>query len=317
MAFVLAVRSFARWPVDAFVTHIDTSKEVQTIYWIQGNAIGRLTATGSGDTPTLSAAVHSLSSPASVDLGGTIVDERLGPPEVRRSASLRFGDGDEIAVDAAACTNQHCRDALTSSSTVCSMRSPSMRSYSQETMGTTTLTTSLVGPPSVGILGGGSGWRAEHIVRRSSLWFGSPLESPVQSSQRQTRGATKGATSGVALGPLEPHQHDCPRDHPYRSYRPADRDGLLLDRIWQPLREPEGEGLQGRAAFRGSARRASVRSSCELLCTHPVTSARHPSKDDGPTTEDALSAQVAALAPRRDRDSLGTGGILATPGGTD
>jgi hypothetical protein len=83
---------------------------VQTIYWIQGNAIGRLTATGSGDTPTLSGAVHSLSSLASVDLGGTIVDERLGPPEVRRSATLRFGDGDEIAVDAAACTNQHCRD---------------------------------------------------------------------------------------------------------------------------------------------------------------------------------------------------------------
>jgi hypothetical protein len=26
MAFVLAVRSFARWPVDAFVTHIDTHK---------------------------------------------------------------------------------------------------------------------------------------------------------------------------------------------------------------------------------------------------------------------------------------------------
>ena len=45
--------------------------------------------------------------------------------------------------------------ALTSSSTVCSMRSPSMRSYSQETMGTTTRTTSLVGPPSVGILDGG------------------------------------------------------------------------------------------------------------------------------------------------------------------
>jgi hypothetical protein len=110
MAFVLAVRSFTRWPVDAFVTHIDTSKEVQTIYWIQGNAIGRLTATGSGDTPTLSGAVHSLSSLASVDLGGTLVDERLGPPEVRRAATLRFGDGDEIAVDSAACTNQHCRD---------------------------------------------------------------------------------------------------------------------------------------------------------------------------------------------------------------
>src|SRR3981189_87674 len=129
---------------------------------------------------------------------------------------------------------------------------------------------------------GGSGWRAEHIVRRSSLWFGSSLESPVQSSQRQTRGATKGATSGVALGPLEPHQHDCPRDHPYRSYRPADRDVLRLDRIWPPLREPEREGLQGRAAFRGSARRASVRSSCELLCTHPVTSAPPPKQDDGP-----------------------------------
>jgi len=110
MAFVVAVRSFTRWPVDAFVTHIDTSSELQTIYWIQGNSIGRLTATGTGDTPTLSGAVHSLSSLASVDLGGTIVDERLGPPEVRRAATLRFRDGDEIAVDAAASTNQHWRD---------------------------------------------------------------------------------------------------------------------------------------------------------------------------------------------------------------
>jgi hypothetical protein len=110
MAFVLAMRSFTRWPVDAFATHIDSSKEVQTVYWIQGNAIGRLTATGSGDTPTLSGAVHSLLSLASVDLAGTIVDERFGPPEVRRAATLRFQDGDEIPVDVAACTNQHCRD---------------------------------------------------------------------------------------------------------------------------------------------------------------------------------------------------------------
>ncbi len=54
--------------------------------------------------------MHSLSSLASVDLGGTIVDERFGPPEVRRAATLRFRDGDELAVDVAACTNQHCRD---------------------------------------------------------------------------------------------------------------------------------------------------------------------------------------------------------------
>jgi hypothetical protein len=43
-------------------------------------------------------------------LAGTIVDERFGPPEVRRAATLRFQDGDEIPVDVAACTNQHCRD---------------------------------------------------------------------------------------------------------------------------------------------------------------------------------------------------------------
>src|ERR1700687_1592307 len=39
---------------------------------------------------------------------------------------------------------------------------------------------------------GGCGWRAEHMLRRSSLWFGSSLESPVQSSQRQTREQPRG-----------------------------------------------------------------------------------------------------------------------------
>ena len=111
LAFVLALQGFIRWPPDAFTVDRDQRNKVQTLYWIQGDAIGQLTAEGDDDSPTITGALRSLGEIETVYVGAKIIDNRdFGPGEVRRAITVRFRSGDEIKVDVASYANQHLRD---------------------------------------------------------------------------------------------------------------------------------------------------------------------------------------------------------------
>jgi hypothetical protein len=75
-AFALAVHSFTRWPVDAFAVERDQNGRLRTVCWIQGNALGQLTADGDDDSPTINGAVLSIAKIDAVQLAGACPESR-------------------------------------------------------------------------------------------------------------------------------------------------------------------------------------------------------------------------------------------------
>ncbi|MEE6167672.1 MULTISPECIES: hypothetical protein [unclassified Mycolicibacterium] len=122
LAFVLAVGSVVRWPVDAFKFEHNADRDDERIfYWIQGNAIGKLTARGDSDSPAISAIIHPVSEINNVVVLAKRVDQGLGPGEIRRAITVSFveqigTEGSEsesalsITIDAANETNPNARD---------------------------------------------------------------------------------------------------------------------------------------------------------------------------------------------------------------
>ncbi|MGV0720647.1 hypothetical protein ABQF17_17500 [Mycolicibacterium elephantis] len=107
---MLAIRRYVAWPADAFAVEV-ADNTVRTLYWLQGKAIGQLTAEGDTDNATLSGVLHSTDEVAGVTLGGTLVDDqRFGPGDVHRALIIRFRSGHELSVDVSACRNEHLRN---------------------------------------------------------------------------------------------------------------------------------------------------------------------------------------------------------------
>lgn len=77
LEFVLAIRSFTRWPVDAFAVDVDQQRNVQTFYWLQGGSIGRLTATREDDNPNYAGVVRPVSAVTALTLFAKVIDENL------------------------------------------------------------------------------------------------------------------------------------------------------------------------------------------------------------------------------------------------
>ncbi|UUO03607.1 hypothetical protein M4D79_11945 [Mycolicibacterium novocastrense] len=110
LAFALAIHSFVNWPPDAFSTEVK-NQYVQTLYWVQGDAVGYRSPRATKKIPYCGGELRSVADIENVTLGAKIVDNRgFGPGEVRRVVEVKFKSGEEIKIDVAACTNQHQRN---------------------------------------------------------------------------------------------------------------------------------------------------------------------------------------------------------------
>jgi hypothetical protein len=101
--FALAVRSFTRWPVDAWAGVRDANGRLRTLYWIQGNTLGQLTAEGDEDNLTIAGAVQPISKISAVRIAGQVNDDDLSAGQARRAVTVKVSGGDDITVDVAEC----------------------------------------------------------------------------------------------------------------------------------------------------------------------------------------------------------------------
>lgn len=108
--FLVAIKAFAGWPVDAFAIGAPQG-ELTSLYWIRGNLLGRLDADGDSDDPVISGSVFPLSRIAAVELGAEVVDtsgfQEFG--EARRSISVKIEGSVPITIDVAKCKNDQSR----------------------------------------------------------------------------------------------------------------------------------------------------------------------------------------------------------------
>jgi hypothetical protein len=81
----------------------------QSVAWVQGNAIGIITATGNFDQPTLKGTVRSVRAVASVDFEPRYIDG-FNRSQVDRSMTLVFNTGEPIVVDVGRFVAPHYRD---------------------------------------------------------------------------------------------------------------------------------------------------------------------------------------------------------------
>jgi hypothetical protein len=88
--FLMAIRAFTRWPVDAFSYEINTERHERKLYWLQGNALGWLGAVGQTESPTISGLVRPVGEISRVTLLGTVVGLASGPGEVNRVLAISF-----------------------------------------------------------------------------------------------------------------------------------------------------------------------------------------------------------------------------------
>jgi len=105
---LLALKSLTAWPVDAFAVDLKDSRD-QSVVWIQGNAIGILTATDNFDAPTLKAVVRPVRTIISVDVEPRFID-RHPSASVDRNVAVVFTSGEPIKLDVGKFAAAHYRD---------------------------------------------------------------------------------------------------------------------------------------------------------------------------------------------------------------
>jgi hypothetical protein len=105
---VLALKSLTAWPVTAFAVDLKDTRD-QSVVWVEGNAIGMLTATDNFDQPTLKAVVRPVRAIVSVDVEPRYI-ERDSSSSVDLSVTVVFTSGEPIKVDVGKFVARHYRD---------------------------------------------------------------------------------------------------------------------------------------------------------------------------------------------------------------
>lgn len=107
-AYVEFFAEAMRWPVSAFAprTLSGVSHEVT---WLKGDVIGRAKCETSDQAPDVKATVHPLSTVSRLDLGATVRDDGLSP-DITRSLTVHFVDGEPLTIDLARFTVWRQRD---------------------------------------------------------------------------------------------------------------------------------------------------------------------------------------------------------------
>jgi len=106
IGLVAAVRSFTSGPIDAFAVDIDNGK-VETVYWLQGEAIGRLTV----HREQTAGVVWPVSAVRAVKLSAHGTGDHFRPQELARSISISFGDGNDAKINPGAHRTRYLRDS--------------------------------------------------------------------------------------------------------------------------------------------------------------------------------------------------------------
>jgi hypothetical protein len=101
-----AVRSFTSGPVEAFAVDIDNGN-VETVYWLQGDAIGRLTV----HREQTAGMVWPVSAVRAVKLSAHRTGDHFRPQELVRSISISFADGNDASINPRAHQTRYLRDS--------------------------------------------------------------------------------------------------------------------------------------------------------------------------------------------------------------
>jgi hypothetical protein len=104
-AFALAIRSFTSWPPDAWAVDIDHGK-VETVYWLQGESIGWLTA----HRERITGAMCPATSVRQVKLLAQVTGDDVRPGEAVRSISISFANGNDVSISPGAYDSHYLRD---------------------------------------------------------------------------------------------------------------------------------------------------------------------------------------------------------------
>jgi hypothetical protein len=88
--FLMAIRAYTRWPVDAFSYEINNDRHERKLYWLQGNALGWLSVVGQTDTPVISGLIRPVTDIGRVTLLGSVDGAADGPGAVKRVLSISF-----------------------------------------------------------------------------------------------------------------------------------------------------------------------------------------------------------------------------------
>lgn len=104
--FALAVRSFTRWPVDAWAGVLDECGRLRTLYWIQGNTLGQMFAEGDEDSLTVSGTVQLISNIRAVRIAAQVSLDDYGAGRGRRAVTIEVSDGQGITLDVGNCTGR-------------------------------------------------------------------------------------------------------------------------------------------------------------------------------------------------------------------
>jgi hypothetical protein len=106
-ALLLTLKSVTNWPVDEFCGDLKDIDN-QSVTWIDGQAIGILTATGTFENPDLKAVIRPLRTVKMVEVLPRYHD--TGREWVDREMTINFETGDPIVVDVGRFTAGHYRD---------------------------------------------------------------------------------------------------------------------------------------------------------------------------------------------------------------
>lgn len=119
--FALAVHSFTRWPVDAWAGMRDDQGRLRTLYWIQGNTLGKIVAEGDENSLTISGVMQLISNISAVHITAEVSLDDFVVGRGRRAVTVK-----SMAQKTSLWTSHNatviCANARTRSSMNCSTR---------------------------------------------------------------------------------------------------------------------------------------------------------------------------------------------------
>lgn len=109
-ALALSLQSLTDWPVDAFSADLSDTNN-QSVAWIEGGVIGRITATGTYDDHELDAVIFPLAAAVRVHVVPKYKEDNNGRGSVARALTVEFASGESITVDAGRFLGQNRKNA--------------------------------------------------------------------------------------------------------------------------------------------------------------------------------------------------------------
>jgi hypothetical protein len=106
-AVLSTIAAVTTWPVDAFAADLGTPSD-HTVVWVQGGAIGILSATRSFENPDIKVVVRPARAVRSVALEPRIVDNGIRSVTLQKM-TVDFDDGQPLTIDESKYWGEHFR----------------------------------------------------------------------------------------------------------------------------------------------------------------------------------------------------------------